>query len=36
MWLEQPNKTLTVAGVALFVGAAIIVIGLSTLNWLVT
>jgi len=36
MWLEHPNKTLAVAGVALLVGAAIIVVGLSTLNWLVT
>ncbi len=35
MWLEHPNKTLTVAGAALFVGAAIIVLGLTTLNWLV-
>lgn len=35
MWLEEPNKTLTVAGVALFVGATIIVLGLTTLHWLV-
>lgn len=35
MWLEQPNKTLTVAGVALLFGAGVIIVGLSTLNWLV-
>ena len=33
MWLEEPNKTLTVALIALVVGGAIITIGLNTLHW---
>ena len=33
MWLEDPSKTLTVATMALVVGAMIITVALTTLNW---
>jgi len=33
VWLEQPNKTLVVAGTALVIGAAIVIVGLNILNW---
>ena len=35
MFLEHTNLTMTVAGVALLVGATIVVVGLTTINWLV-
>ena len=32
MWLDQPNKVLTAACVALIVGGVVIAVGLTSLN----
>ena len=34
MWLDKPSKTLSAAVAALFFGAVIVTLGLSSLNWL--
>lgn len=33
MWLNEPSKTLTVAALALVVGATVVIVGLNVLNW---